>query len=465
MELENKHITVVGLGITGEAVAGFLSRRGARVTVTDSASENRVGKIAEKLHAMGVATRLGGHYPEILHRSDLIILSPGVPHTLKDFDQAGKMGIPVIGEIELASRFISEPIVAVTGTNGKTTTTTLLGEMLANSGMKTFVGGNIGNPLIGYVDSGQKADCLVVEISSFQLDTIKEFRPRIALLLNITDDHMDRYNGFSAYVNSKARIFENQTSEDFAVLNASDSAVVRISSRIGAQRLFFGPKESIPDTSAGCAVIEKMTAVSQGRISVYVASTKGWVPELTGCGLVGRHNLENISAAVLGALAAGGTKEGIDYTLSNFRGLPHRLEFVAEHNGIKFINDSKATNTDAVAKALEAFSNPQVVIMGGRDKDSDFGKLTQIMRQRVKHLILIGEAAQAIYRVAADGIDTDFAESMRDAVAKAYQSSLPGDVVLLAPGCASFDMYDNYRQRGEDFRRCVFRLISGNDHE
>jgi UDP-N-acetylmuramoylalanine--D-glutamate ligase len=455
MELVNKHITVVGLGITGDAVARFLVNQGAKVTVTDSSSGDQVKKTAEKLKDMGVMIELGKHNPIHFNDTELIVLSPGVPHTAKHFNAARERGIPVLGEIELAFRFISEPIIAVTGTNGKTTTTTLLGEMLMKSGKRTFVGGNIGNPLIDYVNSNQKADCIVLELSSFQLDTIEHFRPDVAVLLNITDDHMDRYPNFKAYVNSKARIFENQTSNDIAVLNGFDCAIKEISPRLKAKKIFFYQKDKVSAMSKEYAVIQKQTALSKSPIFIYMGDLKGWSPDFSEFKPVGIHNLENASAAILAALAAGATKEGINSALKNFKGLSHRLEKVAAINGVDFINDSKATNTDAVAKAMEAFDQPQIVIMGGRDKDSDFHRLRSIVQRHAKRLILIGESAQKIYAVLSDIVDTEFAGSMQDAALKAFKASVPGDVVLLAPGCASFDMYTNYKERGEDFCHAV----------
>lgn len=464
MELINKHIVVVGLGITGEAVARFLARRGAVVTVTDTASGNQVEKTAAKLNAMGVKTKLGGHYPELFRGPDMIIVSPGVPHTLKHLEQARKSGIPVIGEIELACRFIPEPIIAITGTNGKTTTTTLVSEMLECSGIKTFVGGNIGNPLIDYVDTNQKAEWLVVELSSFQLDTIKKFRPQVAVLLNITDDHMDRYPDFDAYTDSKTRIFKNQTSDDFAVLNISDAVIRQISQEVKAKKLFVGQKEVFSDLPVNAAVIEKTTGLSKYRISVHMDGLKKWEPQLSEFRPEGIHNLENASAAIMAALVAGGTKSGIELALANFKGLSHRLELIANFNAVAFVNDSKATNTDAVAKAMETFARPQIVIMGGRDKDSDFESLSKIVKKHVKRLILIGEAAEKIHHIMKDVVVTETAATMNDAVTKAYKASSPGDMVLLAPGCASFDMYENYKQRGKAFRQAVDWLISGDHH-
>jgi UDP-N-acetylmuramoylalanine--D-glutamate ligase len=455
MELKNKHITVVGLGVTGEAVARFLIKRGAIVTVTDSGSGDQIKKTAEKLKSIGVLIEIGRHNLSLFYDTEFIVLSPGVPHTTKHLNEARSRGIPVLGEIELACRFISEPIIAVTGTNGKTTATTLLGEMLINSGKETFVGGNIGNPLIAYVDSEKKADCLVVELSSFQLDTIQHFRPDVAVLLNITDDHMDRYPNFKAYVDSKARIFENQTSDDIAVLNGFDHVTEEILSRIKAKKAFFYQKGKASVRSKYYALIEKKNVLSKPCISVHMGDSTGWMPDLSEFKPVGIHNLENVSAAILAALAAGATKEGIDSTLKKFKGLEHRLEKVATVKGIEFINDSKATNTDAVAKAMEAFEQPQIVIMGGRDKDSDFQRLRSVVRKHVKHMILIGESAEKIYGILSDIVDAEFAVSMKDAVLKAFKASAPGDVVLLAPGCASFDMYANYKERGRAFRRAV----------
>jgi UDP-N-acetylmuramoylalanine--D-glutamate ligase len=461
MKLMNKHITVVGLGITGDAVARFLVNQGASVTVTDSNSGDQVKKTAEKLKSMGVRIELGKQNPDLFNETELIVLSPGVSHTSKHFNEARERGIPVLGEIELASRFISEPIIAITGTNGKTTTTTLLGKMLMKSGKKTFVGGNIGNPLIDYVNSNQKADCLVVELSSFQLDTIEHFRPDVAVLLNITDDHMDRYPNFKAYVNSKARIFENQTSDDIAVLNGFDHAIEEISSRIKSKKVFFYQQDKVSAMSKDYAVIQKKTGLSKSRISIYMGSLKGWNPDLSEFKPAGIHNLENASAAIVAALAAGATKEGINSALKNFNGLSHRLEKVATIKGVDFVNDSKATNTDAVAKAIETFDRPQIVIMGGRDKDSDFQRLRSVVRKHVKHLILIGESAEKIYGILSDIVDAEFAGSMKEAALKAFKASVPGDVILLAPGCASFDMYTNYKERGKDFCRAVQMLDSG----
>lgn len=460
MDLNNKHISVVGLGVTGEAVARFLIKRGAVVTVTDSGSGDQLRKTAEKLQSMGVLIEIGGHNPRLFNDAEMIILSPGVPHTAKHFEEARQRGIPVLGEIELAYRFISEPIIAVTGTNGKTTTTTLLGEMLKKSGKRTFVGGNIGNALIGYIDSNQKADFLVVELSSFQLDTIKHFRPDVAVLLNITDDHMDRYPDFQSYVDSKARIFENQTSNDVAVLNGFDQAIVEISSRIKSRKIFFYRNDKTLIRSRDYAVIKEVNGESKQRISVNMGNLSAWIPDLSGFSPAGIHNLENASAAILAALAAGATTEGIDSALKDFKGLAHRLEKVATIEGVDFINDSKATNTDSVAKAIESFDRPQILIMGGRDKDSDFQRLIPVVHNHVKHLVLIGESAEKIYGILSKIVEAEFADSMSDAVKKAFEASAPGDVVLLAPGCASFDMYSNYKERGEDFRRAILSIDS-----
>ena len=437
MQLANKNIVVVGLGMSGFAVARFLKKRGATVIVTDKAEEDKLEAYAPVLREMGVKMELGQHRIDTFEKSDLIIVSPGVPHDILPIKKAALKGIPILGEIELACRFILEPVVAVTGTNGKTTTTTLLGDMLKNSGKKVFVGGNIGNPLIDYVDKGEKAEIIVVEVSSFQLDTIDTFRPKVAVALNITEDHLDRYSDFAAYASSKARIFENQKESDVAVFNGLDPFTGSICKDIKSKKLPF---------------YNQMTDDAE-------INTIFKLLDFSSINLLGKHNLENAYAASLAALAIGGSLEGIQSALSNFKGLLHRLEHVASINGINFFDDSKATNVDAVAKALETFSKPIILIMGGRDKGGNFQTLRDLVCQRVKKLIVLGEAKEDILFALGDITPTKGASSMEDAVLSAYHAASPGDVVLLSPACASFDMYDSYARRGEDFCRAVDKLL------
>ncbi len=448
MELGGKKILIVGLGRTGLAVTAFLKHRGALPTVTDTADAAVLGDAAAAVKAMGVRLELGPHRSKIFTRTDLIVLSPGVPHTLAPIAAARKKGIPVWGEVEMASRFIREPMIGVTGTNGKTTTTTLLGEMLKKSGKTVFVGGNIGNPLIGYVDAAERADWVVAEVSSFQLDTIETFRPRIGVLLNITEDHLDRYDDVDAYRRSKGRMFINQQTEDIAVLNSSDPVVQTVTERIQSRKWRF---DSNPRSAPEALIREQEITFRMGdaRESLLLEQYRRVLP--------GRHNADNIAAAALATLAAGGNIQGIRSALSAFRGLPHRLEYITTRRGVRYINDSKATNVDAVEKALTAFGEPIMLIMGGRDKGGDFEKLTSRVRRQVRRLILMGEAAAHIASVLGGIIPTDIVSGMDEAVSRASAAAAAGDVVLLSPGCTSFDQFQSYAQRGDAFRRAVTR--------
>lgn len=453
MNLAGKKIVVVGLGRTGMATAQFLNKRRVSVVVTDMAGEEELGSQVDSLRRTGVRVELGEHRPAIFDEADMIVISPGVPHEIEPVRMAANRGIPVIGEIELASRFIQEPIVAVTGTNGKTTTIELLGEMLKKSGRSIFVGGNIGNPLIGYADSDEKAEIVVAEISSFQLDTIKTFKPHIGVLLNITPDHLDRYENFDAYAGSKLRLFENQGPEDFSILNSGDPLVLSLTQYIKTNKLYFtNPAEN----AAGATLNGSRIIINPG--SCLPVTTEPLYLDITKLKLVGRHNLENVCAASLAALAAGGTIEGVQNALDSFQGLPHRLEFIRSINEVDFYNDSKATNVDAVDRALQCFSNPVILIMGGLDKGGEFETLQDTVRRHAKQIILLGAAASKITSVLGQEIATETVESMQAAVQSALGSAAPGDVVLLSPGCASFDMYTSYAERGDDFRREVEKL-------
>ena len=464
MDLKDKKIVVVGLGRTGLATAGFLHQHGARVLVSDTASEKELGDAVDIVRDWGVGIELGPHRATSFQNADLIVVSPGVPHTIAPIMQACDRGIPVIGEIELASRFIKEPIIAVTGTNGKTTTTELLGRMLKNSGLKVCVGGNIGNPLIEYVAKGETAQMIVAEISSFQLDTIEAFRPRLCVLLNITADHLDRYPNFEAYADSKLRIFKNQRAEDVAVLNGADPLVRAKTKGIKSQRLFFSTLEANEQGAIlnGKKIILNLNKLTEIRNlqSTRLSSSQAEIRNLGSLDiskirLLGRHNFENAAAASLAALAAGAKLEGIQNTLDQFKGLAHRLEHVATIKAVQYFNDSKATNVDNVASALACFSKPVLLIMGGRDKGGDFKALEGLIRKHVKEIIVMGEATEAIRSALGQLKPTNVATSMQDAVSTAYQNAEPEDVVLLSPGCASFDWYSNYAERGDDFRRVV----------
>ncbi len=448
MELKGKKIVVVGLGKTGIALARFLTGKEAVVTVTDSGSIAQLAPALTELADLSVRLELGGHSAETLEGADLIVLSPGVPHTLPIFSQARRKGIAVIGEIELAARFIEKPIIAVTRTNGKTTTTSLIAMMLERSGFSVFVGGNIGNPLVGYLEEEKRRDFLVVEVSSFQLDTIETFRPKVAVLLNIEADHLDRYDGFEGYVRSKGRIFANQGQGDIAVLNGRDAAVRSLAQALPCGRLFFcGRKEG-----------EEGADIETDRLRIFFADKAEGTAEISGTRMVGAHNRENISAAAVASLAVGSTLAAVKSTASAFAGLPHRISFSGKVSGVRFYNDSKATNVDAVKRALESFEGGVVLIMGGRDKGGSYAPLAEAVKKRVKTLVLLGEAAKNIEDSLGAHVRTLAVRTMEEAVSTAFGQTEKGDVVLLSPGCSSFDLYSNYKERGDAFRDSVRTL-------
>ncbi len=452
MELNGKNIVVVGLGVTGRAAARFLSHRGASVRAVDSAAPETLAEAAAEMRDLGAAVELGPHRPDAFAEADLIVISPGVPHTLAPVAEAAGRGVEVLGEIELASRFMTVPMIAVSGTNGKTTTTTLIGRILQGAGMRVFVGGNIGSPLIGFVDAGQEAEIAVVEISSFQLDTIDRFRPDVAVMLNVAEDHLDRYPDMDGYVASKARLFQNQTAADTAVVNGSDPRVRAMAQASPARRLVFGWSEDVLGDGGQGAVL------SGERIRIRMAEVGEAAVPFGGFTLPGPHNRENAAAAVLASLAAGAGVAAVRAALDEFTGLSHRMEKVAVVRGVAFYNDSKATNVDAVRRALETFSPPVVLLLGGRDKNTDLTPLAQAAAGKVGHAVVMGEAAPRLKQVLAPVVPVTEAGSMAEAVAAAFSASRPGTAVLLSPACASFDWYENYARRGEDFRREVEAL-------
>ncbi len=351
-DINGLRVVVVGLARSGLAVARFLKARGAWVTVTDQAAEQGLGTFVEQARQLDLHLELGGHRAESFETARMIVISPGVPHTLEALNRARQRGIPVIGEIELASRFIRKPIIAVSGTNGKTTTTELLGRMLAASGMQVFVGGNIGNPLIDIAGRDGELDVIVAEISSFQLDTAVTFRPHVGLLLNISPDHLDRYDSVNAYADSKGRLFMNQGPEDFAVCHGSDPLVQAQTRNLRSRKLDFYPHPPVNGMSGQGAVI------TPGQIQLFMPGMEAGRIDLTHTTLIGPHNRENIAAAALAALAAGAELKAIQKALDEFQPLAHRLELVGTVNGVGFVNDSKATNVDAVIRALECFDKP-----------------------------------------------------------------------------------------------------------
>jgi len=460
MDFTGKHILVVGLGRSGAAAARFLAARGARVKVTDAAPAEALGPVVAEMAGLGVELELGGHRPEGFSQADLIVLSPGVPPGIAPVEAARDRGIPIWGEMELAVRLIGAPIVGVTGTNGKTTTTDLIAQMLEASGLKVFCGGNIGTPLIEMIGTGDPPQVVVAEVSSFQLDTMDSFHPAVSVLLNVTDDHLDRYADFEAYAASKARIFALQQAGDTAVVNGADPVVRAMLPHIRAAILVFNGRQAMENGAdagpAGITVTLPAPVPPGGTWSVDLCH--GARLDLAGFGPQGVHNRENAAAAALAALAAGGSLTGIQQALNRFKALAHRLEKVADKNGVAWFNDSKATNVDAVARALDSFAGPLVLIMGGRDKGGNFAALAQRVRDKVKAIVLIGEAGPLIAAALANAVPTTKASTMAAAVETAARLATAGDTVVLAPGCASFDMFTSYAHRGDVFRRAVEAL-------
>ncbi len=450
MEINNKRVLVVGLGKSGVASALFLKARGARVTVSDAKPEDELGEEIPILLDHGIAVETGGHGERTFRGQDLIVVSPGVAIDSPPLVQARTLGETVIGETELAAQFLPGRIVAITGSNGKTTTTTLAGEIVAAGGYPTVVGGNIGTPAISLVERATPETIVVLEVSSFQLETIHTFRPRIAVVLNVTPDHLDRHRTFAAYTDAKARIFENQQAEDFAVLNADDPTCVRLASRTRAPVFWFSRKKEV----------KQGAYVHDGRVFSRDASGQREIMLVSEIPLKGAHNVENVLAAVCVGALMRCEPERIRKTIRDFRAVEHRLEYVATIRGVEYYNDSKATNVDATIKALESFPANVHLILGGKDKGSDYTVLNDLLRQRVKRVYTIGAAAGKIESQIKGTVEIVHAETLEAAVKRAAVAARPGDIVLLAPACASFDQFQNYEHRGRVFKEVVSGLAA-----
>ncbi len=469
MILKGKKVTVVGLARSGVAVSNFLSSLGAKVTATDSKGPDEltgsIGRLDRSVHLS-----LGGHPEIIFLKPDFIVVSPGVPMDIRPLNLARERGIPVISELEFAYLVSEIPFIAITGTNGKSTTTTLVDLMLGKAGLKTIMGGNIGKALteeIQKISGGQGAggkgqvtnDYIVAEVSSFQLEGIDTFRPKIATILNITPDHLDRYKDFDDYVNAKARVFENQKEGDFLVLNADDPETVRLcGSRLTGNNpdlpevFFFSRKKAVE----GVYLRDGIIYCNFPKLPLITCPLP--LIDSDEIGIKGVHNLENAMAATAIALLAGCNLGAIRETLAGFKGLEHRLEFVEEIRDVRFINDSKGTNVGALLKSLESLNFPVILIAGGLDKDSDFTPLRDIVTEKVKSLILIGKAKDKIAEVLNDYTEISYASTMDEAVFLAFEKATAGSAILLSPACASFDMFRDFEDRGRKFKEAVRRL-------
>ena len=452
MELNGKRVLVVGLGKSGVASALFMKARGARVTVSDTKSGDELRNEIPVLLDHGITVETGGHGDRTFRGQDLIVVSPGVPVDAPPLVQARSLGESVIGEIELAAQFLPGPIVAITGSNGKTTTTTLTGEIMTAGGFPALVGGNIGTPAISLADRAKPDTVIVLEISSFQLETVQTFRPKVAVVLNVTPDHLDRHRTFEIYTDAKARIFEHQQPDDFAVLNADDPTCVAMAGRTRAQVFWFSRLKEV----------QHGAWVKDGAIVFRDKTGQREILQVSEIPLKGAHNLENVLAAACAGILMGCAPEKIRQAVHEFKAVEHRLEFVATIGDVDYYNDSKATNVDATIKALESFPANIHLILGGKDKGSDYTVLNDLLRLRVKRVYTIGAAAAKIEGQIISskngGPEVVHAETLENAIRKAHASAKPGDVVLLAPACASFDQFKSYEHRGKVFKEIVHSL-------
>ena len=449
MDVNGKRVLVVGLGKSGVASALFLHKRGARVSVSDAKSPEQLRNEIPALLDAGITVETGQHGDRTFRDQDLIVVSPGVPFDMPQLARARERGVTIIGEVELASRFLKGNIVAVTGSNGKTTTTTLAGDVIAASGRDTLVGGNIGTPAISFVDTATEQSWVVLEISSFQLESIESFRPRIAAVLNVTPDHLDRHYSFENYMAAKARVFENQTVDDFGVLNADDPTCVAMTKNLKARVYWFSRQREV-DRGAfvrGKAIIWRDGDREQSILPVSDISLKG------------THNLENVLAAVCVGMLVKAEPSAIRRAVEEFRAVEHRLEYVGSVRGIEYYNDSKATNVDATIKAIQSFPGRLHLILGGKDKGSDYAVLNELIAKRAKRVYTIGAAAAKI-ESQLRGVEVLHSETLEAAVKRASEDAEAGDVVLLAPACASFDQFDSYEHRGRVFKQLVRGLAA-----
>lgn len=446
--MDIKKAAVIGIGKTGLATAAFLSKRGVRVAVTDEKPPAQWGEALTFLKNLPTEIAIAPYGPESLDGVDLVVPSPGIYPANPILQEAVRRGVAVLSELELASRFLKTPMVAITGTNGKTTTTSLIGEILRKAGKKVFVGGNIGEPLIGYADGPQEADWAVVEVSSFQLQWARDFHPNISLLLNVTPDHIDYHGGMKAYREMKERVFACQTPTDLAILNGDENASHSLAERLPARVEFFSASRPVPSGM-----------FREGNILFHILpdGNRDEYP-LEMIHLPGRHNMENVMAAVMAARGCGCAPAQIAKAVAEFRGLPHRIEFVHEKNGVRFYDDSKGTNVGAVLRAVESFTEPIVLLLGGRDKEGDFDSLVPSIKQKVKETVIFGEAREKIDSLIGNEVKTTVCTTLKEALQTAYRMASPGDAVLLSPGCSSFDEFKNYKDRGDRFQEWVKQL-------
>jgi UDP-N-acetylmuramoylalanine--D-glutamate ligase len=447
-DLASKRCVVVGMAATGMAATEFLIKQGATVIVSEQKTEQELGPSLKQVRSLGAEVELGRHSAQTFLSGDLIVLSPGVDPRIPPLEQARGKGIPIVSEVELASWFLKAPMIAITGTNGKSTTTALIGHILSGWGKKAFVGGNIGTPLTQYLLQQEEADYIVAEISSFQLEAISSFRPWIALLLNLGEDHLTRHPTLASYASTKARIFLNQGPQDWAVVNTDDAAVKALIPQIRAQLIPFSRER---DRQQGVWLVDRDTVV-------YKNGEREERFPLAKVRIKGMHNRENIMAAVATAEACAVPQAVIQASLESFAGLEHRLELVGEWNGVRVYNDSKATNVASAVTALLALEGPIILLAGGRDKGGDYAPLQRVIEERVKTVILMGEAQSRMQQALQGTIPIHLVTGMKQGVQLAWRLANAGDTILLAPACSSFDMFKNFEERGRVFKEAVLNF-------
>ena len=452
-DVKGKKVMVVGLARTGVSLVRLLVKLGAEVTVSDHKSKAELIEPLEAISDLEINFDLGGHTPKTFVSQDLIILSPGISPTLKIFDYARSHNVKVTGEFEFATSFLKERIIAVTGTNGKSTTCVLIREMLRESGVNCWLGGNFGPPVTDYLLSEDKAEVLILEVSSFQLEHLERFSPKNIVFMNLAENHLDRYRSMEEYINAKRRIFHNVDQHTTSILNADDNAVVELARDPMVQRgriFYFSRKPSLEPqimNIGGSVCINKEIRVRTGPEIEYF--------NVQNMKMKGVHSIENLMASIIAAREHGATHDAIQRVIDNFGGMPHRLEYVRKVGGVQFYNDSKATNVHAVIRALNSFDENVILVMGGKDTNLNYEPLREMIRRKVKNLFLVGEAKERINRDIGDYSETFLIGTFEEAILISYQKSRNGDIVLLSPGASSFDTFDNYVERGNYFKTLV----------
>jgi len=459
IETHSPYFLIIGLGTSGISMARFLRSRGKNVIATDI--EESKADIAKELNELGIKTQIGFHDQKTFNQAEIMIPSPGVPLTNKFIKTALNRGVSITGELDIFTKYNDLPIIAITGTNGKTSVTTLIGDILKHSRMNPFVGGNIGTPLVESFMDEKKSEVIVAEISSFQLDISKQFKPDVGVLLNISQDHLDRYENYTEYTDSKWSLFKNQSFSDKAVINQSIQRFDKKSQKLKSELITFSSNTLKATDKTN---FEKCNAkIGLKNIEIQTKNYNQKVPTDNLQEFPGFHNKENIAAATLASLAMGADINAVLKGIKNFKNLPHRMQFLKTIKGISFYNDSKATNTDAVIQAVKCFKNNIILILGGREKGTDFSFLINHIKKRVKTIIAMGETSRKIHDTFEKICPVKIVQTMKDGVKTAFATALKNDIVLLSPACASFDMYESYVHRGDDFVNCVKQLETNNE--